>query len=127
MLCQLSYRPVTSKRSGWVVLPIALLRVKSDPRYMNEIWDAAAVAEEFTRAGIEPAATARLAQAVRTNGAAAVHALGAGAFGDWKTASALNRLIAGAFDAGCDKRAVAAELEVVGQLQLMLQQEFVLL
>ena len=94
---------------------------------MNEIWDAAAVAEEFTRAGIDPAATARLAQAVRENGAAAVHALGAGVFGDWKTASALNRLIAGAFDAGCDKRAVASELEVVGQLQSMLRQEFVLL
>ena len=82
---------------------------------------------ESLLAGIEPAATARLAQAVRDNGAAAVHALGAGAFSDWKTASALNRLIGGAFDAGCDKRAVAAELEVVGQLQLMLQQEFVLL
>ena len=126
MLCQLSYRPVTSKRSGWVVLPIALSREKRDPSYMNEIWDAAAVAEKFTLAGIEPAATARLAQAVRDNGAAAVHALGAGAF-NWKTASAVNRLIVSAFDAGCDKRAVAAELEVVGQLQSMLQQEFVLL
>jgi hypothetical protein len=94
---------------------------------MNEIWDAAAVAEQFTRAGIEPTATTRLAQAVRSHGAAAVHALGAGAFADWKTASALNRLIAGAFDGGADKGAVAAELEVVGQLQVMLQQEFVLL
>ena len=127
MLCQLSYRPVTSKRSGWVVLPIALSREKRDPSYMNEIWDAAAVAEKFTLAGIEPAATARLAQAVRDNGAAAVHALGAGALADWKTASAVNRLIVSAFDAGYDKRAVAAELEVVGQLQSMLQQEFVLL
>lgn len=78
---------------------------------MNQIWDAAAVAEEFTRASIEPAATARLAQTARTNAAAALHAHGAGAFADSKTASALNlnQLVAAACDAGCDKRAVAAD------------------
>ena len=127
MLCQLSYRPVTSKRSGWVVLPIALRANTSDPRYMNEMWDAAAVAEEFTEAGIEPQVTVRLAEAVRANGAAAVPALGAGAFADWRTASALNRLIADAFDAGATTAEVAAELEVVAQLQSMLRHEFALL
>jgi len=118
---------VTSKRSGWVVLPIALLRTTRNPRYMNEIWDAAAVAEQLSTVGVEPGLTVRLAAAVRSTGVGAVHALGAGAFGDWKTASALNRLIADAFDAGATRAEVAAELEVVGQLQLMLQQEFVLL
>ena len=94
---------------------------------MNEIWDAAAVAEQLSTVGVEPGLTVRLAAAVRSTGAGAVHSLGAGAIADWKTASALNALLAAAFDAGATTGEVAAELEVVGQLQLMLQQEFVLL
>ena len=90
------------------------------------MWDAAAVAEQFTSAGVEPGATVRLAQAVRSHGAAAVPALGAGAFGDWRTASAINRLVADAFDAGATTLEVAAELEVVAQLQVMLQRELAL-
>ena len=126
MLCQLSYRPVTSKRSGWVVLPIALRAPKRDAVPMNEMWDVAAVADQFTAAGIAPNVTVRLAQAVRSNGAAAVHALGAGAF-SWKTTSALNELITTAFDGGATGQAIAAELELVAQLQSMLQHELALL
>lgn len=108
------------------MLPIAQIRVGDDARDMTEMWDAAAVAEQFTSAGVEPGATVRLAQAVRSHGAAAVPALGAGAFGDWRTASAINRLVADAFDAGATTLEVAAELEVVAQLQVMLQRELAL-
>jgi len=117
---------VTSKRSGWVVLPIALRAPKRDAVPMNEMWDVAAVADQFTAAGIAPNVTVRLAQAVRSNGAAAVHSLGAGAF-SWKTTSALNELITTAFDGGATGQAIAAELELVAQLQSMLQQELALL
>jgi len=118
---------VTSKRSGWVVLPIALRGAKRDPRSMNEMWDAAAVAEQLSTVGVEPGLMVRLAAAVRSTGVGAVHALGAGAFANWKTASALNLLIADAFDAGATSAQVAAELEVVAQLQQMLRLEFALL
>jgi hypothetical protein len=94
---------------------------------MNEMWDAAAVAEQFSTLGIEPDTAVRLAEAVRSHGAAAVPALGAGAFADWRTASTVNRLVAQAFDAGATTSAVAAELEVVAQLQAMQQRELAFL
>ena len=94
---------------------------------MNETLDAAVTAEEFTRAGIDPALTARLADAVRTAGAAAVHALGAGAFADWQTGRDVNALVARALDAGASTDALASDLELVAQLQSMVSLELALL
>ena len=94
---------------------------------MNETLDAAVTAEEFTLAGIDPALTARLAAAVRTAGAAAVHSLGAGAFADWQTGRAVNALVASALDAGASTEALASDLELVAQLQSMVSLELALL
>jgi hypothetical protein len=93
---------------------------------MNEILDTATVADEFSLAGIEPALTFRLADAVRAAGAAAVHVLGAGAFADWKTSLAVNALIARALDTGATREAIAADLEVVAEVQSALRRELAL-
>jgi hypothetical protein len=117
MLCQLSYRPVTSKRSGWVVLPIALSRPSRHASGMNETLDAATVAAEFTLAGITPSLTAQLAAAVRSAGAAAVPVLGPGAFADAHARRAASALIERAFDAGANRTSLASYLEAIAGLQ----------
>ncbi len=90
---------------------------------MHETLDAAAVADEFCLAGIDPALTSRLAAAVGAAGAAAVHALGAGAFADWSTRVTVSALIERAFDAGADREGLAADLELVALLQSVMQLE----
>ena len=94
---------------------------------MNEMLDATVTADEFTLAGIDSALTARLADAVRTAGAAAVHALGAGAFADWQTGRDVNALVASALDAGASTEALACDLDLVAQLQSLLSPELALL
>lgn len=94
---------------------------------MYETLDAAVTAEEFTLAGIDSTLTARLAAAVRTAGAAAVHSLGAGAFAEWQTGRGVNALIATALDAGATREQLASDLDLVAQLQSMVSLELALL
>lgn len=80
---------------------------------MTETVDAATLADAPALDGMDSALITRLAAAVRTAGAAAVHALGPGALGDWKIGAAVNTLISRAFDQGATRDELALHLEQV--------------
>ena len=81
---------------------------------MNESLDISRVAEELSAAGIHSSMTKKLADTVRSRGAAAAACVGAM---DWQALRLINRIVADAFDAGMSRNRAAATLELVAQLQ----------
>ena len=81
---------------------------------MNESLDISRVADELSAAGIHSAMTQKLAEAVRSRGAAAAACVGAL---DWQAMRLMNRIVAEAFDGGMSRNRAAATFELVAQLQ----------
>lgn len=81
---------------------------------MNESLDISRVAEELSAAGIHSTMTRRLADTVRSRGAAAAACVGAT---DWQAMRLMNSIVAEAFDAGMSRNRAATTFELVAQLQ----------
>lgn len=99
------------------MLPIALLGVTGKAERMGEWMDAGSLADLLDSSGIQPAVTARVARSVLASGAAAVAAMGPGAFPGWGAATVVSRAIHDGFDAGLTGKQVAMRLAEAAGVQ----------
>lgn len=84
---------------------------------MDEWMDARSLADLLDGAGIQPCVTARIARSVLTSGAAAVAALGPGAFPSWGAATTAAAAVHAAFDAGLTGEQIAMRLAEAAGVQ----------
>jgi hypothetical protein len=99
------------------VLPIALLGATGKAEFMGEWMDAGSLADLLDSSGIQPAVTARVARSVLASGAAAVAAMGPGAFPGWDAATVVARALHEGFDAGLTRKQVAMRLAEAAGVQ----------